>query len=369
MTLRRTEVPGRFVADGEDGTPLATLTLARPAPGDAISVVVEPARGVVARIDDADALVRSVDDLVDVLRETLDLATNDELVRDAARRRGWTGGLRGALTRAPGPPATPATAPATAPTPATAETIAERVGALLPGVQVTRHRTWWHRALTIDLAVPHDQVVQVRMPARDDVMAESVAAAADTLLALRRRFGQQARVTKLDFDPGGAGFAHGSIVGTAEGATGVAVLNPLMIVASELAENRGERQARGMVGVSALVPPPWFPVDGVTAHECWHFMDAAVQTVPARYTEFHRELGAALGVESFELALRGREHGAPDAWRLAHDRIVREVSLYATTNAREATAEMFVRWWFGTPGASSLVDTFGALVDRYFPPS
>jgi len=359
MTLRRTEVPGRFVADGDDGTPLATLTLARSAPGDAISVVVEPARGVVASLDDADALVRSVDDLVAVLREPLELATNDELMRDAARRRGWTGALRGPLTRAPGP---------AAPRPTTlADTITARVGALLPGVQVTRHRSWSHRALTIDLGVAHDQVVRVRLPARDDVMAESVAAAADTLLALRRRFGQRARVTKLDFDAGGAGFAHGSVVGTAEGATGVAVLNPLMIVASELAANRGERQARGLVGVSARLAPPWFPVDAVTAHECWHFMDAAVQTVPARYTEFHRELGAALGVESFELALRGREHGAPDAWREAHDRIVREVSLYATTNAREATAELFVQWWFGTPGASSLVDTFGRLVDRYFP--
>ena len=353
--------PGRFVAEGDDGGPIATLALARATPEGVISVAVEPAQGAIARIEDADALMRSVGDLVDVLGEPIELTTHDELVRDAARRGGWTGPLRGALTAARGLSAST--------TPATVETIADRVGALLPGIGVTRHRTLSHHAVTLDIAAPHDRVVRVRVPGRDDVMAESVAAAVDTMLAVRRRFGRRAGVTKLDFDPGGAGFSGGSIVGTAEGATGVAVLNPMMIIASELAANRLELVTTGSVRISAPVPPPWFHVDGVTAHECWHFMDAEVQTSPARYIEFHRELGAALGVESLELALRGAERGAPAAWREAHDRIVREVSRYATRNPREATAELFVRWWFGPPGTSTVVDTFGALVDRYFPPS
>jgi hypothetical protein len=354
MGLRGTDLPGRFVAEADDGTLLATLTLTRTNPGDPISVIVEPARGALVRLEDARALVDAIDALADAVRDPIACAVHDELGRDEARRRGWTGPLRGPLTPSPGP--------------TDGTTVAERVGALLPGTQVSRHRTLSRHAVTLDISVPYDRVVRVRVPARDDVMAESVAAAVDTMLAVRRRFGQRAGVTKLDFDPGGAGFAGGSIVGTAEGATGVAVLNPTMILASELAANRLQLDTTGSVRISAPVPPPWFPVDGVTAHECWHFMDRAITTSPEHYTELHRALGASLGVESFELALRGSEHGAPPAWQRAHERLVREVSPYAATSPREATAELFVRWWFGPPGASTVVDTFGALVDRWLPP-
>ncbi len=322
-------------------------------------MVVAPVRATMTSIADAHTLVRSLGEIVEEIGEPVEIETNDELVRDEARRAGWTGPLRGALRQAPGAPLAG---------PSGADTITERVAALLPGAQVSRHRTLSSRAVTLDVAVPDDRVVRVRVPGRDDVMTESVAAAVDTMLAVRRRFGRRAGVTKLDFDPGGAGFAGGNIVGTAEGATGVAVLNPMMIVASELAANRLELVTKGLVRISAPAPPPWFHVDAVTAHECWHFMDAAITTSPARYTEFHRELGRALGVESLELALRGAEPGAPEAWRQAHERIEHEVSRYATTNPREATAELFMRWWFGPPGVSSVVDTFGALVDRYFPP-
>jgi hypothetical protein len=52
-------------------------------------------------------------------------------------------------------------------------------------------------------------------------------------------------------------------------------------------------------------------------------------------------------------------------------RIVQEVSAYATTNMREATAEMFMLWWCSRPDAppAPLVRRFGALVDRYYPPA
>ena len=62
---------------------------------------------------------------------------------------------------------------------------------------------------------------------------------------------------------------------------------------------------------------------------------------------------------------------APVPWQQAHRRIINEVSLYATTNMREATAEMFKLWWCSSPEAppAPLVARFGALIDRYYPPA
>jgi hypothetical protein len=89
------------------------------------------------------------------------------------------------------------------------------------------------------------------------------------------------------------------------------------------------------------------------------------------YVEINRALGSELGVETFEHALRGREVSAPVEWRQAFRRIVDEVSPYATTNMREATAELFKLWWCATPttGAAPLVACFGAQLDRFYPPA
>ena len=57
--------------------------------------------------------------------------------------------------------------------------------------------------------------------------------------------------------------------------------------------------------------------------------------------------------------------------RVGFRRIVEEVSPYATTNMREATAELFKCWWCATPAnpPSPLVARFGALLDQYYPAS
>jgi hypothetical protein len=81
--------------------------------------------------------------------------------------------------------------------------------------------------------------------------------------------------------------------------------------------------------------------------------------------EFNAALGDALGVESLEHALRGRERGAPAEWQAAHAQLVRDVSNYAGTNPREATAEMFSLWWRGDR-ASPVVARFGELVEQHF---
>jgi hypothetical protein len=134
-----------------------------------------------------------------------------------------------------------------------------------------------------------------------------------------------------------------------------------------------EAQRRRMAvgrGISASVPKPWFQIDGVVAHEYWHNLDTTVLATPATYVEINRALGAELGVETFEHALRGREETAPVAWQQALARIVHEVSPYATTNMREATAELFKLWWCHPVDAppAPLVASFGALLDRFYPP-
>jgi hypothetical protein len=91
---------------------------------------------------------------------------------------------------------------------------------------------------------------------------------------------------------------------------------------------------------------------------------------PAVYVEISRVLGEELGVDTFEHALRGGETGAPVEWQTARARVATEVSHYALTNFREATAEMFKLWWCSTPAAppSPLVACFGAELDRHYPP-
>jgi hypothetical protein len=196
-------------------------------------------------------------------------------------------------------------------------------------------------------------------------MAEPVATAIDTTLAVKRRFGRAAAgVLGLSFDHGGSQFATGAVVGSAESATGTVFLSPNLACADEMT---AQRRREGGTGRSASVPPPFTALEGVTAHELWHNLDAAIQ-VAGTYTEFNRLLGEALHVATFEHALRGGEPRAPAEWREARVRLAREVSVYATTSPREATAEMFKLWWCSSGVASPLVARFGELVDRFYPP-
>ena len=48
-------------------------------------------------------------------------------------------------------------------------------------------------------------------------------------------------------------------------------------------------------------------------------------------------------------------------------RLVDEVSEYATTNPREATAEMFKLWWCRDGAPSPVVARFGELIEEFFP--
>jgi len=287
------------------------------------------------------------------------VALGDELTRTEARLARWTGPLRAPLTP-PGP---------TPPGGAGVDPPLAVVQALLPGVDVSRRgfgRTVLHlRAVTADGGFR----IRLKAPDRSDLMPEVVAAALDTALAIRRRYGRMAAgVHTITIDDGAGGMDDHMTAGSTQGGSGTIYLETSLAFADALSADRLRRG--GHRGVSAVVPRPWFNIDGVVAHELWHNMDATVATTPGVYVEFNRALGEELGVETFEHALRGRDAGAPAPWRAGFRRIVEEVSPYATTNMREATAELFKLWWCASPQSTPapLVARFGALLDRYYPP-
>jgi hypothetical protein len=175
-------------------------------------------------------------------------------------------------------------------------------------------------------------------------------------------------VHAISIDDGAGGFDDHSTLGSAQSGTGTFFLDTSLACLDAIDGLRERWQGRRPV--SAVVGRPWFVLDGVVAHEYWHNLDSTVVASPATYLAFNRELGAELGVETFEHALRGGARDAPPAWRSGFRRIVEEVSPYATTNIREATAELFKLWWCVSSSrpASPLVARFGALVERYYPP-
>ena len=343
---------------GDDDTDLsrraAALVREVPDPPHAAFVVdvYQPAR------ISSDTAAEMVDALFGLLNGRADgaLCVTDLLVRETARRAGASGGLREPWLALPAVRATP-----------TFGDVESEVAAFLPGVEIARRRSLFGvPGLTARGA--DGGSVRVRLPRARQPMSESIAAAVDTLLGVRARFGRSARgIDGLSFDNGGIDLAHGNTAGQAEGASGVIVLAPSFAATEAEAEVRRLRAVQGRMLRPALSNArPMLRVDEVIAHECWHYLDAEVRTSGGSYVELNAALGEALGVESLELALRGRERDAPASWRAAHARLVEEVSEYAATNPREATAEMFSRWWCAE--GSPVVARFGELIAQFFPP-
>jgi hypothetical protein len=283
------------------------------------------------------------------------LDVGDELIRDAARRAGWTGALRAPLA-APGAAAAPADLQAT-------------VQTLLPGSTVTRHGFFRHvRSLHV---VAEDGLrLKLKVPDRPDVMAEQLAGALDVAFGVRRRFGRMASgVHTITIDDGAGMFDDHRTAGSAQSGTGTFFVDTSLACVESMDEQR--QRLGGAPTVSARPPRPWFGIDGVVAHEYWHNLDTTIVATPSVYLELNRALGEALGVETYEHALRGGEPGAPSEWLQALGRIVAEVSVYATTNWRESTAELFKLWWCrptdGPP--APLVACFGAQLERFYPPA
>jgi hypothetical protein len=291
------------------------------------------------------------------------LAVASDLVRAEARVAGWTGELRGPLRP---PTGLPHGAEARA---AAAEPSVGAVGALLPGVVVARHG-FGRRHFSIRATAADGLRMKVKAPDRDDLVPELIAAALDTALAVKRRFGRMASgVHTVAIDDGAGSLDDHSTAGSTQSGSGTMYLDTSLAFADAIVAQ--DARMAGRVGVSARPGPPFFAIDGVVAHEYWHNLDATVVATPGVYVEMNRALGEELGVETFEHALRGGEANAPAAWQEARRRIATEVSLYALSNQREATAEMFKLWWCSSPASppSPLVARFGALVDRFYPPA
>jgi len=299
----------------------------------------------------------------------LELVTADPLVRDVARGHGFAGPLRGALV----PDATQSQGASDDPA-----AVRDAVQRLLPGIAVGVEknagpaRALLRRAVsgvasTFNLfARPDEHAPPTRfsVPERSDLLIESVARCIDTTIAIRRRFGRAASsARRVSFDHADFQLLSGHNAGSADRSSGVIHMNASLASLEGLTMMEILRARRGG-GSSAGVPAPYNQIDGTTAHEMWHQMEGAVE---ARRSmdgiELRRRLGEALGVETLEQAVNGVRPRSPDAWKVAHARLVDEVSAYGATAPVEATAEMFKLWWCAGGDPSPIVRRFGELVE------
>jgi hypothetical protein len=192
--------------------------------------------------------------------------------------------------------------------------------------------------------------LRLAVPDRAGLVVPNVAAAVGTTVEIRRLFGPSAsHIRELSFDRSESGFGSGRVAGTAHTNLGHIHLNVSFVLP---AEGR---------------PMPVALLDGVTAHECWHQIENHFELRRfGESMELKRRLGEYFGVDTLEHVIVGRDHGAPPERKRAYARLVSEVSAYATTNIREATAEMMKLWWCAPRPAPPLAVLWGQLMEQFF---
>jgi len=227
------------------------------------------------------------------------------------------------------------------------------------------------------------RTVVIGCPDRPDLMPEAVAMAAETTAAVLRRFPEQAgAVRSIRFDRSSRGLTTGHYGGVADRSAGTIHLNIGYVAADAMVDMTRQRVEPAKRGTSAAERAtygdrrpsagplaPYTVVDTTMAHELWHHIENAFES--RHYADsitLRRGLGEMLGVETLERAVKGSEANAPDVRRMALQRLAYEVSPYATTNANEATAEMFKLWWCRVGPLSPVVARFGELIDQLIPP-
>jgi hypothetical protein len=223
---------------------------------------------------------------------------------------------------------------------------------------------------TVDLVVEvHDgaRPLRVAIPDVPDLMPETVALVVDTAVAVRRRFrGAVPPVSAIRFDHAHHGLKVAQYAAMADVAGAMVHVNASYVSAEGFVGMRRPESESGSRTPVVGPRPPFTVVDGVVAHELWHHMESAFEV--RRYAdsiEMRRELGRYFGVETLEHAILGAALGSPQAWRDAHLRLTTEVSEYAGTATREATAELFELWWCATSPPTGVVACFGDLVERF----
>ncbi len=327
-------------------------------------------------------------DLAAVARTTaaarVSLCTDDPVVRSHARSEGFTGGLRADLEcRAErwAPEAEPTPEVRVVASSSTRDATAAELGRLLPGAAVTIEsggplaRLAWRSETGMAgcgrvVAARRGQRIQVVVPLGPALMVESLAAALDTLLGLYERFAAVARsVPPVVFGMAAMDMIDGHISGQAAG--GRITVNPAHVRADAVETLIGryaDAEERHAPRDRTLVPPAGrtLAVDEVVAHEVGHCVDGLAGNARiSDTTAFRVGIGAALGVASVELALRGRDGDAQPEWQRAHARLVAEISDYAATSAVELFAEIFERWWCAADGP--VVEAFAQMMNERFP--
>ncbi len=261
------------------------------------------------------------------------------------------------------------------------ESVADRVERWLPGCRVdtTRGSPLTRALRRVQSGLSHNVRVTASrgginvsavVPAGPELMVESLAAALDTMLRIGERFPRLARrFHHLVFATSGYGMATGRVSGEAGG--GRISINPAHVDGRAYAAlaARAAPTAAPTGGPRRLPRAPsgrFLPVDKVVAHEIGHCVDELAQSGRlSSATEFRRLIGAAVGVESVEFALRGERPNAEPAWVVAREELIAQVSDYATTNPVELFAELFAAWIEGE--STPAVAAFGELMDSRFP--
>ena len=306
------------------------------------------------------------------------------LLRHAARQVGFVGALRVPLSARVdevAPPTPPGTSAAGPGEPDAAAWLSAKLHELgVASTPARRSRPLGRLATrlsggvgdTVDVVVEWAprRTVTISVPDRPDIMPEGVALTADTAAAVLRRFPDQADAAKaIRFDRAEHGLKSGRYAGVAQ----LSVPSIHLTIGYVTTEHLMAMMRARPLGVartpSASPTSPYTVVDATVAHELWHQIESAFEARHyASSMELRHQVGLELGVETLEHAVKGANPRAPPAWQSAYRRLAAEVSPYATTNAREATAELFKLWWCATGPLPPVVARFGELVDQLLPP-
>jgi hypothetical protein len=213
-----------------------------------------------------------------------------------------------------------------------------------------------HGGAVVATVAEHPDAERVRVAVIVEAAAFDLGAACGTLQAIRHRaIALGHRQVEL----------HSVDALVPEQAAGVVHMNAGHAYAEGLVRMQQLRDREPGFRAPAGVHGPYQRVDATTAHEIGHLLDRVYQARARRdMIEVRRGVGECLGVETLEYALR---RSSDPARQRAHERLVAEVSAYATTNINEAYAELFEAWWLGGPATPPVVRRFGALMDEYFP--
>jgi hypothetical protein len=292
---------------------------------------------------------------------TRTLDVGDPVLREAARRMGFIGPLRGELRRldARGASRTPA------------DVLTDVLGGDLD-VSVGRRRSGLvalARAAVSGLAEMTDVVfidrhsgrrLRAFIPSRPDLMIDRVGETVDTTFRIMRDFGAAVPpLREIRFDHASHGLKQRTSAGEANLAAIVIHLSASLVCAEEWRALEREREIRAHRARPAQVTGAFTYVDGVTAHEVWHQMEAAFESRRYRDSiEFRRRLGEYFGVATLEHVVDGRNPAA-------RARLAEEVSEYAATARLEATAEMLKLGWCRTGKPVGVVALFGDLVRQF----